>query len=69
MDVLEKRPLSFQELSRLVQEDDEQLSRDIDYLVHAGVVSMRFRDHHVMYTLAHHPGAVRLMRKLEETVK
>jgi predicted transcriptional regulator len=54
IDVLEKEPLSFQELSRRVHENDEKLSQDIDNLVHAGVVGMRFRNHRVLYTLKHH---------------
>ncbi|OGY31191.1 MAG: hypothetical protein A3C02_04100 [Candidatus Andersenbacteria bacterium RIFCSPHIGHO2_02_FULL_45_11] len=49
LNLLDKRPLSFQELARRVHESDEVLSEDINELVHEGVVAMRFHNHHVTY--------------------
>lgn len=55
LNVLQKRPLSFQELSKRIEETDEALSEDINQLVNRGVVSMRFHDHHVLYKLKKNP--------------
>ena len=49
LNVLGKRPLSFQELSRRIDESDEALSEDINELVRRGAIAMRFRDHYVTY--------------------
>lgn len=69
MDVLSKRPLSFWELSRKIDEDDESLSQDVDEMVQAGVVTMRFHNHRVQYKLAQRVRAAAMLQRLDERLK
>ena len=55
VDVLRNKKLSFQELSEYLEENDEdKLSADLNSLVHAGIISLKFDRNQVSYTLAQH---------------
>lgn len=55
--MLNDRELSFQQLSQVLHQDEEDLSKDLDHLVDNAVIARKFHNHHVTYTRAQHPFA------------
>lgn len=65
INILDRKELSFQQLSQSLHTDEEVLSRELNQLIRDDVVARKFRNHNVTYARIHYPRAMRLLHKIE----
>lgn len=69
INILDRKELSFHELSHALREDEETLSKELNQLIRDDVIARRFHHHNVTYARIHYPNAVRLLHKIEEKLQ
>ncbi len=65
INILDRKELSFHQLSQRLQEDEEVLSRELNQLIRDDIVARKFHNHNVTYARIHYPRAMRLLHKIE----